>query len=80
MQVSQNNTIGLKTFVGEAPQNAVLSGKSAAGKSAYTIDLLTQTDDFYDYTAIIKDGSSCGTKLLGSGNESTVITTELDLG
>ena len=54
--------MNVTTFVGsggnETPQHAVLLGMSGAGKSVTLCDLLSQTEAFYDYTAIIEEGLS----------------------
>jgi len=59
---NQRNLVGVTTFSGskgnETPQHAVLLGMSGAGKSVTVIDLLSQTEAFYDYTVIIEEGLS----------------------
>ena len=59
---NQRNLVGVTTFAGskgnETPQHAVLLGMSGAGKSVSVIDLLSQTEAFYDYTVIIEEGLS----------------------
>ncbi len=61
---ANRNLIGIKTFAGrkgsEAPQHGVMFGMSGAGKSVNMIDLLTQTDPYYDYTVIVEEGLSYG--------------------
>ena len=62
---SIGNLIGIRSFDGaegsEAPQHAFVTGKTGSGKSLFLIDLLTQTEPFYDYTVIVDDGLSYGT-------------------
>lgn len=59
------NLIGIKTFSGtpgnESPRHGIMFGMSGAGKSVTTIDLLTQTEPYYDFTVIIEEGLSYGT-------------------
>ena len=57
---SQNNLVGLRTFLGTppSPQHAVLLGATGAGKSITMCDLLEQTAPNYSYTVIIEEGLS----------------------
>ena len=61
---ANGNLVGLKTFAGlpgsESPQHGVMFGMSGAGKSVNMIDLLTQTEPYYDYTVIVEEGLSYG--------------------
>lgn len=54
--------VGCTTFVGkqgaQRPEHGIMFGASGAGKSVFTIDLLTQTAPYYDYTAIVEEGLS----------------------
>jgi hypothetical protein len=50
--------VGVRTFVGGTPQHAVLLGTTGCGKSAFMIDLLTQTAPLYDFTCILEEGLS----------------------
>ncbi len=54
--------VGCTTFVGKEgsmrPEHGIMFGASGAGKSVFTIDLLTQTAPYYDYTAIVEEGLS----------------------
>ncbi len=64
---ANGNLVGISSFAGGTPQHAVLIGMTGAGKSVAICDFLSQTEAFYDYTAIIEEGLSYGvfTKLLG---------------
>jgi len=57
---SQNNLVGLRTFIGSppSPQHTVLIGATGSGKSRIMRDFLEQTDPYYHYTAIIEEGLS----------------------
>jgi hypothetical protein len=57
---SQNNLVGLRTFIGTppSPQHAVLLGATGAGKSVTMCDLLEQTAPYFSYTVIIEEGLS----------------------
>ncbi len=61
---ANRNLVGIRTFAGskgsEAPQHGVMFGMSGAGKSVNMIDLLTQTEPYYDYTVIVEEGLSYG--------------------
>lgn len=55
---AHGNLAGVRTFVGDSPQHAVLVGMTGAGKSMFMRDLLEQTDPLFDYTVIIEEGLS----------------------
>lgn len=57
---SQNNLVGLRTFLGTppTPQHTVLIGATGAGKSVHMRDFLEQTAGYYHYTVIIEEGLS----------------------
>jgi len=57
---SQNNLVGLRTFLGSppTPQHTVLIGATGAGKSVHMRDFLEQTACYYDYTVLIEEGLS----------------------
>jgi hypothetical protein len=65
---TNNNLVGIECFKGGTPQHSVLLGMTGAGKSVAMFDLLSQTECFYDFTAIIEEGNSYGvyTQLMGS--------------
>ncbi|MCB1226022.1 MAG: hypothetical protein KDK99_09460 [Verrucomicrobiales bacterium] len=54
--------MGCVTFVGnkgaQRPEHGIMFGASGAGKSVFTIDLLTQTAPYFDFTAIVEEGLS----------------------
>ncbi|MCB1235596.1 MAG: hypothetical protein KDM91_11040 [Verrucomicrobiae bacterium] len=54
--------MGTVTFVGrkgeKRPEHGIMFGASGSGKSVFTIDLLTQTAPYFDYTAIVEEGLS----------------------
>ena len=64
----EQNIVGVECFRNGTPQHAVLLGMTGAGKSVAMFDLLSQTECFYDFTAIIEEGLSYGTytKIMGS--------------
>jgi len=76
---SNGQVIGLKTFVNGTPQPGVLFGMPGAGKSLLMIDLFTQTDPYFGYTAIIEEGNSFGLFTQLKGEEPTIITPDGDL-
>ena len=59
---ASGNIIGVNTFQGpagsESPQHAVILGRTGSGKSAFVVDLLTQTDVCVDHTFIVDNGLS----------------------
>lgn len=76
---ANRNLVGIKTFAGlrgsESPQHGVMFGMSGAGKSVNMIDLLTQTEPYYDYTVIVEEGLSYGiyTQTVAEGAEPIII-------
>lgn len=64
---SMYNLVGVKNFINGTPQMCSCFGMTGSGKSLQIIDLLSQTECYYDYTVIIEEGNSYGTyvKLLG---------------
>jgi len=63
--------MGVVSFVGkkgaQRPEHGIMFGASGAGKSVFTIDLLTQTAPYYEFTAIVEEGLSYNlfTRLFG---------------
>ncbi len=57
---ANRNLVGIRSFANGAPQHGVMFGMSGAGKSVNMIDLLTQTEPYYDYTVIVEEGLSYG--------------------
>ncbi len=55
---ADRNIVGVSTFQDNSPQHSVILGTTGCGKSAFLIDLLSQTAPFYDYTCIIEEGMS----------------------
>jgi len=57
---SQNNLVGLRTFLGNppTPQHTVLIGATGAGKSVHMRDFLEQTAVYYHHTVLIEEGLS----------------------
>ncbi len=69
----QGGVVGVKTFSGTTPQHTLVLGMRGAGKSSLVLDLLSQTEPFFDYTAIIDDGNSYGTYTKTLGAEPIII-------
>lgn len=61
------NLVGVSFFDEYTPRHTFVCGATRTGKSVGTIDLMSQTDPFYDFTAIIDRGNTHGefTKLIG---------------
>jgi type IV secretion system protein TrbE len=70
---------GIRTFANGVPQHAVMTGTTRVGKSSQTIDLLSQTDCFFDFRGIIEEGLSYGTFVQLVGGESIVLHPDSDL-
>ena len=71
--------VGVKTFAGKTPQHALMSGMRGAGKSVLVADLLSQTEPFFDYTAIIEEGLSYGIYTKTMGSSPIILHSDLDL-
>lgn len=65
--------VGFTTFLSETPQLCAVLGMTRAGKSAWTINLLTQTEPYYDFTLIIEEGLSYGTYTKTLGYEPIIV-------
>ena len=70
---SMFNLVGMQTFIDGTPQMCGCFGKTGSGKSGTIIDLLTQTDCYYDYTCIIEEGNSYGTFVQLMGDKSFIV-------
>ncbi len=74
---ANSNLIGVRTFEGnvgrERPAHGLILGSSGSGKSVFTIDLLTQTAPYYDYTVIVEEGLSYGTFTRLHGCEPVIV-------
>lgn len=57
---SQNNVVGVCTFIGTppSPQHALITGATGAGKSLFTNALLWQTAHRFLYTMLVEEGLS----------------------
>lgn len=78
---SQNNLVGLRTFLGTppTPQHTVLIGATGAGKSRVMRDFLEQTDPYYHYTAIIEEGLSYADYTKQMGERPIIVHPDGDL-
>ncbi len=65
--------VGVRLFAEGVPQHVLLTGMTGAGKSVAVIDLLTQTEGSYAFTAIIEEGMSYGVYTKTLGGEPIVI-------
>lgn len=75
----EGNLVGIRTFAGDTPQHAVMVGMTGSGKSVSMIDLLAQTECYYDLTAIIEEGLSYGIYTKMYGCEPIVVTPDADI-
>ncbi|HEX2853963.1 MAG TPA: hypothetical protein VHO24_12045, partial [Opitutaceae bacterium] len=78
---SQNNLVGLRTFLGTppTPQHGVLLGATGAGKSLVMRDLLEQTAPYYSYTVIIEEGLSYERYTKAMGEQPIILHPDGDL-
>lgn len=75
----EGNLVGVRTFSGSTPQHAVMVGMTGSGKSVSMIDLLAQTECYYDLTAIIEEGLSYGIYTKMYGCEPIIVTPDADI-
>lgn len=58
------NLIGIQTFDGtpgnEGPAHLLMTGSSGNGKSVLTMEMMTQSECYFDYTVIVEEGLSYG--------------------
>ncbi|PWU07030.1 MAG: hypothetical protein C5B47_06735 [Verrucomicrobia bacterium] len=76
---SNRNLVGIRNFVSNTPQPAVVLGMTRAGKSAFVCDLLSQTQPFYDFTLIVEEGLSYGTWTQAQGEIPIIISADGEL-
>ncbi len=77
---TQRNLVGVATFSPTGtPQNACFLGMSRSGKSVTIQDVLSQTEPFYDFTAIIEEGLSYGTWTRLQGETPIIIQSDSSL-
>ncbi|NQZ67278.1 MAG: TraC family protein, partial [Lentisphaeria bacterium] len=76
---NNNNLVGLVNFLGTTPQHCAVFGSSGSGKSALMCDLLSQTEPYYGFTAIIEEGVSYGIYTLAYGQTPLIIHPEADI-
>ena len=78
---SQNNLVGLRTFLGSpaSPQHTVLIGATGAGKSVHMRDFLEQTAARYHYSVIIEEGLSYEGFTRAMGERPIILHPEGDL-
>jgi hypothetical protein len=76
---SNQNLIGVRNFLSDTPQLAVMLGMTRGGKSAFMCDLLSQTDPYYDFTLIVEEGLSYGIWTQAQGSMPIIIQPDGDL-
>ena len=76
---SNQNLIGVRNFLSDTPQLAVMLGMTRGGKSAFMCDLLSQTDPYYDFTLIVEEGLSYGIWTQAQGSTPIIIQPDGDL-
>lgn len=76
---SNRNLVGVRNFVSNTPQPAVILGMTRAGKSAFVCDLLSQTQPFYDFTLIVEEGLSYGIWTQAQGETPLIISADGEL-
>lgn len=76
---TNNNLVGIKTFIGDSPQHAVLIGMTGAGKSYAVHDLLEQTGTYYKYNVIVEEGLSYKRFTEGLGCKPIIIHPDSEL-
>jgi hypothetical protein len=72
----QNNLAGIRLFSSGTPHHAFVAGVTRSGKSVLMIDLLTQSDPFFGFTAIVEEGLSYGTYTQLNGGEPIIISAD----
>ncbi|MEO7700681.1 MAG: hypothetical protein ABIZ04_15775 [Opitutus sp.] len=81
MEGSQNNVVGLRTFLGmpPSPQHLLLSGATGSGKSMLMRNFIEQTAAHYFYTVIIEEGLSYEAFTRGLGERPIILHPDGDL-
>jgi hypothetical protein len=73
---ANDNIAGIRLFTAGTPHHAFVVGVTRSGKSVLMIDLLTQTDPYFGFTAIIEEGLSYGTYVQAVGGEPIIISAD----
>ena len=68
-----SSLVGVKGFSGNVPMNGAVFGSSRSGKSSTMVDLLSQSECFYDFTFILEEGLSYGVLTQALGEKPIVI-------
>ncbi len=76
---NQGQVVGVRFFSGGTPQHALWTGMTGAGKSVAVIDMLTQTEPGYVFTAIIEEGLSYAVYTRTLGGEPIIIRPDGEL-
>ena len=75
----ERTLFGVRTFAGNVPQHAVMTGTTRVGKSSQMIDLLSQTDCLFAFRGIVEEGLSYGTFVQLVGGESIILHPDADI-
>ena len=74
----RNELVGVRTFVrtedgAETPQHTLVLGAAGSGKSVTMVDILAQSEPFYEFTVLIEEGLSYQTYTQAMGCEPIIL-------
>lgn len=65
--------VGVRTFINETPQLAVVLGMTRAGKSVFMTDFLSQIAPYYDFMLLLEEGLSYGIFTEANGSKPIIV-------
>jgi hypothetical protein len=68
-----NSLVGVRTFLNDTPQLAVMLGMTRAGKSVFMTDLLSQVAPYYDFMLLLEEGLSYGIFTEANGSKPIIV-------
>jgi type IV secretion system protein TrbE len=65
--------VGVRTFINETPQLAVVLGMTRSGKSVFMTDFLSQIAPYYDFMLLLEEGLSYGIFTEANGSKPIIV-------
>ena len=65
--------VGVRTFINETPQLAVVLGMTRSGKSVFMTDFLSQIGPYYDFMLLLEEGLSYGIFTEANGSKPIIV-------
>ena len=65
--------VGVRTFINDTPQLAVVLGMTRAGKSVFMTDFMSQIAPYYDFMLLLEEGLSYGIYTEANGSKPIIV-------